>query len=215
MIILGTLVAAAGAVQVLGVEGIQAAALGAGPWGPLVWVFCLWLLLPAMAPVSVMTALTGLAFGPSMGFLSGYVGVVGGGWISFLLSRWMGRAWVEDLLGDRAARFEARLEEHSLFGVMYLRMLPAPFIPVSYLAGLTSIRFWPYAIGTAIGIVPGVLVNTVVAGTLGEFWVEGQGLSALWDPRTRWAAVVILASILGPFVIEATRRRLRPATAQG
>ena len=182
----------------------QIAALG--PWGPIAWSGLLLVLLPFMAPVSVATTLSGLAFGPVAGFGSAYVGVVGAGWISFGISRWMGKEWVERLLGAHTARLDQHVETHGLFGVLYLRMLPLPFIPISYLAGLTTLRFPPYALGTAIGIVPGVLVNSVVAGTVGEAWLANQGFAGLLQPRTYWAAAVVAASLIAPFAIEAGRR---------
>lgn len=189
------------------IEDLHAKVADLGPWAPVAWSLILVVLLPFMAPVSVLTALSGLAFGPWVGFISAYIGVVGGGWLTLGISRLMGQAWVERVLGHHVKRLEPHLEAHGFFGCMYLRMLPLPYIPVSYLAGLTRIRFWPYAIGTAIGIIPGVLVNSVVAGTVGEVWVSEQGLAALFQPRTYWAIGVVIASIIGPFIIEALRRR--------
>lgn len=208
---LGTLLALVAGVfflraQGYSVRGLHGAVRELGHWGPVAWVVCLWVLLPFMAPVSVLTALGGLAFGPWVGLAAGWVGVVGGGWIVFWISRAAGRGWVERLLGHHAARLDPHLEAHGFFGTLYLRMLPLPFVPVSYLAGLTRIRFLPYAAGTALGIFPGVLVNAVVAGTVGEMLLEEKGLEALLQPSTLWAGGVVAASLVAPFLIEGVRR---------
>lgn len=179
-----------------------------GPWGPVVWALILWLTLPLMAPVSVMSALAGLAFGPEKGFLSAYVGVVGGGLLIFWISRLAGHQLVDRLLGSYADRLDPHLDAHGLFGTLYLRMLPLPYVPISYMAGLTRLDFLPYAVGTALGIIPGVLVSTVVAGTVGEVWMSDLGWKALFQPRTLWAGLIVIASIVAPFAIEGVRRLL-------
>ena len=179
-----------------------------GSWGPVAWTLCMWLFLPLLAPVSVMIALSGLAFGPWIGFAAAYAGVVGGGILIFWISRLTGRKLVDRLLGDLADKLDGHVNAHGLFGTLYLRMLPVPFAPVSYLAGVTRMPFLPYAIGTALGIAPAVLVNAVVAGTLGEVWLNDQGLAALFQPRTLWAGIVVILSLVAPLVIEAIRRRV-------
>ncbi|MBF8407575.1 TVP38/TMEM64 family protein, partial [Klebsiella pneumoniae] len=62
------------------------------------------------------------------------------------------------------------------------RLLPfVPFDPVSYAAGLTSLRFWPFMLATGVGQLPATIVYSWAGSLLtgGTFWLA-TGLSLLF-----------------------------------
>lgn len=70
----------------------------------------------------------------------------------------------------------------SWFSAMVCRLLPfVPFDPVSYAAGLTSLRFWPFMLATGVGQLPATIVYSWAGSLLtgGTFWLA-TGLSLLF-----------------------------------
>nr|WP_256927300.1 VTT domain-containing protein [Klebsiella quasipneumoniae] len=66
--------------------------------------------------------------------------------------------------------------------ILVCRLLPfVPFDPVSYAAGLTSLRFWPFMLATGVGQLPATIVYSWAGSLLtgGAFWLA-TGLSLLF-----------------------------------
>ncbi|HBX3377016.1 TPA: TVP38/TMEM64 family protein [Klebsiella pneumoniae] len=66
--------------------------------------------------------------------------------------------------------------------ILVCRLLPfVPFDPVSYAAGLTSLRFWPFMLATGVGQLPATIVYSWAGSLLtgGTFWLA-TGLSLLF-----------------------------------
>lgn len=192
-----------------GPEGVrqfcrEVSALGAG--GVLLWGMAMWVLVPLAVPVSLCVTLSGLTFGPWWGFGAAWLGLSGAGAVAFILSRVLGRATIEHLLGERLGPLEAAIHRHGAFGVLYMRLLPLPLALISYLAGLTRIRFLPYWLATTVGVAPVCLANAVLAGVLGEVWQNEQDWRAFFRPDTAWAGALMGASLMAPLVIEKIRR---------
>lgn len=168
-----------------------------GPVAPIAFVVLYALVTLAPLPKNVLSALAGAVFGFAYGSLLVYLAALVGAGVAFALGRALGRDAVESLTGDRVARVDALLAHRGLLAVIAARLIPVlPFTAINYSAGLTAIRFRDFALGTAIGIVPGTLAYVA----LGSF---------AWDP-TSWrfevaAGVLLLLTLAGLLV--AWRRR--------
>jgi uncharacterized membrane protein YdjX (TVP38/TMEM64 family) len=80
-----------------------------------------------------------------------------------------------------------------------MRLVPAiPFSVLNYLCGLSAVRFWPYLVGTVVGIVPG----TVAIVVLGDA-VTGRPSPAL-------IVVSVLCGLVGAVGIVVAARRPIP-----
>ena len=86
----------------------------------------------------------------------------------------MGREVVEKLTGktvlDSMDGFFTRYGKHT---ILVCRLLPfVPFDPISYAAGLTSIRFRSFFIATGLGQLPATIVYSWAGSMLtgGTFW---------------------------------------------
>jgi uncharacterized membrane protein YdjX (TVP38/TMEM64 family) len=170
--VLGLLVTA-GAVLALttdlpDVGGVRAWLDGAGAvgWAGLVLGVAVVLLAPV--PRSAVSVLLGVVAGFGAGLAVALAGGLLGGIAAYGLSRVLGRpaaAWVG---GHRLATVDRLVTERGFAAVLVGRLLPVvPFVVLSYGAGLTAIRWGPYALATAIGLVPSTVVQ-VGAGASAE-----------------------------------------------
>jgi uncharacterized membrane protein YdjX (TVP38/TMEM64 family) len=99
--------------------------------------------------------------------------------------------------------------DRGFLAVLAGRLLPMmPFVVLSYGAGLTAIRPAPYALATAIGIVPSTILQV--------------GIGASAGVLIPWASTVTMASLLLVVLVPAgvgirvwRRRSGAPAAAEG
>ena len=157
---------------------------GLGPAGGIVFVLGYAALTLTPVPKNVLSMAAGAVwgFGPALGMV--YVGALLGAAASFVLGRRLGREAVERISGARVAALDAALAHRGLFAMLGVRLMPVvPFTLINYGAGLTAVRRRDYALGTALGIVPGT-VAYVALGAFGldlgpEFWIAVSVLGVL------------------------------------
>ena len=159
------------------------------PWAPLVVMV---LYTPAaflMFPRPLLTLLTVIAFGPWLGFAYGMAGILVAALATYYAGRLMPRHAVKRLAGEKLDHMSKKLRAaDGLLAVTAIRLVPlAPFAVEGIVAGAVRIRLWPYALGTFLGMLPGVLATSVFG---------RQITAALEDPSTvNWLIVgaVLLA----------------------
>jgi uncharacterized membrane protein YdjX (TVP38/TMEM64 family) len=77
---------------------------------------------------------------------------------AFAFTRTIGRELVSHKLAGRWSAVDAEIRQGGLFYLFAIRLLPIiPYGIVNFVAGLTSIKFKDYLIGTLLGTLPGVL----------------------------------------------------------
>lgn len=89
--------------------------------------------------------------------------------VCFFIARVLGRDTVERFAGKGAieASVEGYFREYGSKTILVCRLLPfVSFDAVSYFAGLTPIKFWPFFIATGIGQLPATIVYSYVGGML-------------------------------------------------
>lgn len=149
-------------VQGLGVAGLAIYSL--------VYAVATVLLLPG----SLLTLAAGAAFGLLPGFASVLVGASVGAALSFLVSRHLARQRVEEWIREkpRFAAVDRAVAKEGWKIVFLTRLSPIfPFNFQNYAYGLTRIRFWHYALASAIGMIPGAFLY-VYLGTVGRTGLE-------------------------------------------
>lgn len=148
-------------------------------------------------PKNALSATAGVLFGFATGLLVVWCGAVTGALAAFGLARWLGRGQ-DQVAGGRLERLDAVLARHGLLGAVLVRLVPVlPFTAVNYGSGFTAIRLRHYAVGTAVGILPGSVVFV------------GLGAGAHLLPTGAMIAVFAGAVLAGGVTVLFHRRRRR------
>ena len=152
------------------------------------------------APQWVLIAATVLAFGPQMGGVYAWISTLFSASFDFFLARFIGAARIEVISGKFLARIIALVRRNGLLFSFAVRLVPTgPFVLVNMAAGVSGLRFSSFFIGTALGIIPKILVVVLL----------GQGaLTAAQGERFMFIAVVAALVIIT--IMLAARRLLQP-----
>lgn len=168
----------------------------AGWWAPAAFMTGYAALTLAPVPKNVLSIAAGVLFGFSAALALVYAGAMIGAAAAFWLGRIMGREAVESLTGTRVGKVDQVLRRRGFAAVVGVRLVPVlPFTAINYSAGLTSLGWRPYFLGTGLGILPG----TISFVALGAY-----GLDFGWQTNVA-AGVLGVLTLAG--VIFAVRRR--------
>lgn len=174
-----------------GPERLREAVDSAGAAGAVVFVVGYALLVLVPTPASLLTILGGALFGVVLGSVLVWAGATLGALGGFVLGRRLGRPAVDRLLRGRLHRVDAALGRHGLPAVLAVRLVPVlPFTPLNYASGAVALRSRDYALGTAVGIVPGTVAYVSVGASGAEPFgiVLGVGVLLLLTVGGGWAA---------------------------
>lgn len=148
-------------------------ALRGWPWAPVVFVPAYAAAVALGLPGSALTLAGGAVFGVGWGTVFNWLGANLGANLAYLLARLLGREGLVWVLGSgkRGRRALARIDRavvsHGFRGLLTLRLIPAvPFNLLNFAAGLVGMSWAPYALATAVGILPGAFVYTLFADAL-------------------------------------------------
>jgi uncharacterized membrane protein YdjX (TVP38/TMEM64 family) len=145
-------------------EDLRRVVSEAGPWAPVVFVLLQVLLNVPPFPRTVFTVSAGLLFGSLWGSLLTLTGTAIAAVLAFYLVRWTGGRLVARYATHRRAVWvRRRLDHHGTLAVTSLRLIPmVPFAALNYLSGLSTVRFWPYLVGTVVGCIPGTVAIVIL-----------------------------------------------------
>jgi uncharacterized membrane protein YdjX (TVP38/TMEM64 family) len=118
-------------------------------------------------PVTPFTIAGGYIYGHVYGLLFAMVGTTLASMVTFTLSRYLFRDYIKKRLSAHYAGLDSRFDESGILTVAAMRIIPVlPFDAVGYVAGVSSISFKDYIIGTLIGELPGAFVLTMLGSNL-------------------------------------------------
>jgi uncharacterized membrane protein YdjX (TVP38/TMEM64 family) len=180
---------------------VKVEVLAWGIWGPVVYML-LYAVGPSfLVPGAVMTIAGGLAFGALRGSVYSLLGAEAGALVAFAAGRFLGRSFVQRVVGARFEKLLARIGRHGFQIIFYLRLVPLiPYNALNLLAGASPITFRDYFWASAIGMVPG----TILFAFLGD---------ALWHPTSpRFFLALALIAVCFAGGELARRRRWLPAS---
>jgi uncharacterized membrane protein YdjX (TVP38/TMEM64 family) len=139
-------------------EQIQAWLRHAGIWAPIIYIVFYVLATVLVLPSTPLNLTGGAIFGLWMGTVWTSIAAVLAAIVTFTFTRTIGRDWVMKRLAGRWQAIDAELRQGGLFYMFAIRLQPViPYGIVNLAAGLTSVSFKDYVLGTALGTIPGVL----------------------------------------------------------
>lgn len=124
--------------------------------------------IAAPIPAFLITLSNAAIFGWWQGAILSWSSAMVGAALCFFIARVLGRDAVEKLTSKGAMEsIDVFFERYGNFAILICRLLPfVSFDFVSYAAGLTNMKFWPFFIATGLGQLPATIVYSYVGGTL-------------------------------------------------
>lgn len=175
-----------------------------GAWTPVISIL-LMILQAVISPLpgSLVASANGIVFGIWWGTLLSWVGGILGGTASFWLARWLGQGAVARLAGGKRLDQANRLSEAEGFWIILIaRLVPLiSFDWISYLAGVSRMRYTHFLLATAVGMLPGTFAWTAL----------GHDLVMARDSTWRISLIgifMVLACLAGRWWMRRQRGRL-------
>ena len=137
-------------------------------------------------PVTLMIIATVTVFGPWVGAAYALVGAEIAALAAFGVGHAVGRDAVSRIAGSRVNRLSRKLSERGVLTIITLRIVPvAPFTVINVIAGISEIRLRDFAIGSFIGMLPGVMAISLLADRI---------IASLRDPSL--TSVLVLVAVI-------------------
>jgi uncharacterized membrane protein YdjX (TVP38/TMEM64 family) len=121
----------------------------------------------AFAPITALFVATSLALSPLHGFVYCLIGGVFGGSLAYGVGRLLGARPLARFRGANIQRLAREVEQRPLRSVLIARFLPVGnFTLINLLLGSLRVPYWAFALGSLLGMLPGVLGITLCKGLL-------------------------------------------------
>lgn len=175
------------------------------PWAIPAFAGCYLLGTSLLMPAVSFHVLAGLTWGLGPGVLVSELGLCVAGNVQFLVGRKLGQKRVSAWLAKKnLSKVEQMVHANGLWGMIALRQMPLPFVGVNLMAGASPLRWWHFAVGSAVGALPPMIIYTWFAAEIYN-GVAGAKQGALWRALLAGAAMVTLAVL--PKLISKLRER--------
>ena len=127
---------------------------------------------------AVMTIFGGFLFGPWLGGTLSVVGATVGATVVFLAARYALADLLKAKMGSNMLKMEKGFNENPLTYLLFLRLIPLfPFWLVNLIPALLHVPTKIYIFGTAIGIIPGTLIYSLLGDGVGALLEAGQDIN--------------------------------------
>lgn len=169
---------------------IQSWILAQGILAPLI-VIILYVIATVLAlPGSALTIMAGAILGSLVGIIVVLIGATLGASLCFLISRYIARGYVENILGDneKFQKLDRLTEKNGIIIVAITRLVPIfPFNLLNYGFGLTKIPFRVFVLWSAICMLPGIILYVVGTDAI---------ISGIRDGEIPWALIAVIIFII-------------------
>jgi uncharacterized membrane protein YdjX (TVP38/TMEM64 family) len=149
-------------------------------FGPMLAGLAFVIALTVAVPLTFLTLVTLLVFGPWQGSLISIAAATAGAAVTFLIGKALGHEVVRRIGGRRVNLVSERLASRGILTVIAIRMVPvAPFAIINMIAGATHIRLRDMVLGTAVGMTPGTVFMAVFVDQIIEALKNPSPITAL------------------------------------
>lgn len=133
------------------------------PLAPVTTVAIITILGAVGVPINLLLIAAILTYGPWTGLVCSLVGAELGALMTFGAGRVLGVRFIRKLAGEKLKKLSRTLAERGLLAMFLVRIVPvAPFVVVNLAAGASHVSWRSFAIGTLLGIIPGMLAVAVL-----------------------------------------------------
>lgn len=154
-------------------------------------------------PRQATAFMAGYAFGALDGLMACMAANLIGSAATFIWARLVGRSFVRRRFPGKVRRMDDLLADNVILATLLIRLLPVGSNAVTNLAaGVSSVPFWSYMAGSAVGFLPQNLI----------FSILGSGVHV--DPTTRLIVSIVLFVASGGLGV-ALWRRFKPGQTPG
>ncbi|MDY6943835.1 MAG: VTT domain-containing protein [Pseudomonadota bacterium] len=145
-------------------------------------------------PLSLLIIATAVAFGFWKGVAFAYAGSLVGAAVNYEMGRYLGYDTMRAFTGTRLDRVNRFLSHRGVLTMVIVDIFPvAPFSLTNMAAGASHMSFRDYMVGSAIGLIPGILLIALFGGRLQSFMREPNW----WDVAGMVAVVgVVIGALL-------------------
>jgi len=146
------------------------------PFTPLIVLGAYVLAGLLVVPVMLVITVTGIVFGPLVGGTYALAGAMLSGIVTYSIGRKLGRETVRRFAGKRLNAITRGLAKRGLLTMILVRIVPvAPFTVVNVVAGASHIGWRDFLLGTALGMLPGIVatvlfVDRLIAAVRHRIW---------------------------------------------
>jgi uncharacterized membrane protein YdjX (TVP38/TMEM64 family) len=120
-----------------------------------------------MVPVTLLVGVTAMVYASFWGALYAWIGCLLSALTTFLIGSKLGKQTVRKLAGKRLNRLSRQIAKQGILSMAIVRNIPvAPYTMVNVIAGASHIKLRDFLIGTALGMLPGILAITIFADRL-------------------------------------------------
>jgi uncharacterized membrane protein YdjX (TVP38/TMEM64 family) len=154
-----------------------------------------------MIPITLLITATALIFEPWLSFLYAVTGSLGAATVSYGIGRLIGRDAIRRIGGNRVNRISKRLAQQNSLTIAAIRLVPvAPFPIVNLVMGASRVKFVNYVAGTLLGLLPGITIISLFAGSLKSAWE---------DPSFKSFTIVLAIATVSAATIFLARKKWR------
>lgn len=132
--------------------------IGFGILAPIIYIILFTFVPLTLFPDALLAISAGLVFGIAAGILYTIIGALSGGTLAFYISRKLGK----DKVSKKFSKYDkmySLIEKRGFLLILCLRLIPLiPFDVISYVSGVTNVKYKDYMLATILGILPGVII---------------------------------------------------------
>ncbi|MEE4144294.1 MAG: VTT domain-containing protein [Halieaceae bacterium] len=185
----------------------QARELNAQPLTPVLVILLFGLAAALAIPLTLLVIAAVLAFGAPSGFLYSLLGAQLGALLTYGVGHMVGGDLVRRHAGKTLNAVSRRLSRRGVLAILTLRIVPvAPFAVINLVAGASHISLRDFALGTLLGLLPGITAISLFA--------EGVA-QALREPGVNsvsWVVGLLVVLVLGGLWLRKLLQRRQAST---
>jgi phospholipase D1/2 len=157
-----------------------------------------------VVPVNVLIAVTVIVFGPLAGSAYALLGVLVSAFLLYEIGCRLPAQRLRARLDAPLRRLEHGMGAQGVLAIALIRVVPvAPYSVVNVIAGAAHVARVPYLIGTALGMLPGIVMNALFIDRV---------LAVIERPRPlTWALLALVVAAIVAVALAVRRRILRDA----